>query len=82
MSNKTILQNNNASLEQHNLSLQELVEMAESLPDADIPELPELTNEGVADDLVLGKELIDSNGRVVTGTNPYEKTSTDEAVNL
>lgn len=82
MSNKTILQNNNTSLEQHNLSLQELIEMAESLPDADIPELPELTNEGVADDLVLGKELIDSNGKVVTGTNPYEKTSTDEAVNL
>lgn len=82
MLNKTILQNNNTSLEQHNLKLQELIELVESLPEADTPELPELTNEGVADDLVLGKELIDSNGRVVTGTNPYEKASTDEAVNL
>lgn len=32
-------------------------------------QLPELTNEGVAADLTLGKELIDSQGNVVVGTN-------------
>lgn len=31
-------------------------------------ELPELTNEGVAADVLSGKEFIDSNGNVVTGT--------------
>lgn len=53
-----------------------------AVPEENLEELPELTNEGVADDLVLGKELIDSNGKVVTGTNPYEKASTDETLNL
>lgn len=38
--------------------------------------LPELTNEGTADDLTEGKELISGAGAVVTGTNPYAKTTT------
>lgn len=43
--------------------------------------LPELSNEGTADDLFEGKELIDAEGRVVTGTNPYAKVATDTTVN-
>lgn len=43
-------------------------------------DLPELTNEGTSADLLLGKELIDSNGNVVTGTIPT-KTQSDLTVN-
>ena len=43
-------------------------------------QLPELTNEGIEDDLVSGKELIDSSGNIVIGTNPYEKAATDAEV--
>lgn len=48
---------------------------------ADGVKLPELSNPGAADDLVVGKELIDGAGNVVVGTNPYEKYSTDAEVN-
>ena len=42
--------------------------------------LPELTNEGVASDLLAGKQLIDAAGDVVTGTIPT-KTSSDLTAN-
>lgn len=42
--------------------------------------LPELTNEATSADLAIGKQLIDSQGNIVTGTNPYEQTATNEAV--
>ena len=59
MSNK-ILQNTS--------NLQDILEVVNNLPDAGGVELPELTNEGTASDLLLNKELIDQEGNVVTGT--------------
>ena len=54
---------------QNNITnLQELLEAVNALPEAGGVELPELTNEGTATDLLSGKELIDSEGNVVTGT--------------
>jgi hypothetical protein len=38
-------------------------------------ELPELTNEGSASDLLSGKELIDSSGNIVTGTIETKNSS-------
>lgn len=38
------------------------------VPEASGEELPELTNEGSASDLLSGKQLIDGEGGVVTGT--------------
>lgn len=52
---------------QNNITnLQELLDKVNALPEE--VTLPELTNEGVADDLVSGKQLIDSDGNVVAGT--------------
>lgn len=42
--------------------------------------LPQLSNEGGPEDLVEGKELINSSGNIVVGTNPYEKVATDSEV--
>lgn len=61
MSNKTELQANN-------IDLQELIDLANSLPDA--IELPELTNVGSSADLLVGKQLIDNNQTIITGTMP------------
>lgn len=50
-------------------NLQSLLEQANSLPEASGGvELPTLSNEGTAGDLLSGKQLIDSDGNVVTGT--------------
>jgi hypothetical protein len=56
------------SIKNNTTSLQDLLEQVNNLPDAGGVELPELTNEGSADDLMLGKQLIDSEGNEVTGT--------------
>ena len=69
------------SINQNITSLQSLLDQVNNLPDAGGVELPVLTNEGIADDLVAGKELINSEGNIVTGTNPYEKVATDTEVN-
>ena len=69
----------NSELQTNNINLQALLNAINALPEAGT-DLPELTNEGVAGDLVSGKELIDSHGNIVTGTNPYEKTATDSEV--
>ena len=45
-------------------------------------ELPTLSNEGSAVDLVSGKQLIDGEGNVVTGTNPYDKATTDSEIEI
>ena len=62
----------NATLQAYNAQLQALIETANNLPEAGTGsvELPELTNEGSAADLLIGKELIDSDGNIVTGTVP------------
>lgn len=68
MSNKSILQSNNDALSANNLDLQSLIDQANALPDAGGAELPELSNPAVASELFVNKELIDSDGNVVTGT--------------
>lgn len=67
MSIKTELQSNNTDL-------QNLIDQANALPDPGV-QLPELSNEGTASDLRTGKELIDSEGNVVTGT--FEPSGTN-----
>jgi hypothetical protein len=42
--------------------------------------LPTLINEGAAADLVSGKQLIDQEGNIVEGINPYELESTNAEV--
>ena len=66
-------------LQQNSANLQEILNTINALPEAGT-DLPELSNEGVADDLVIGKELISSNGDIVTGINPYAKAETDAEV--
>lgn len=50
----------------------------ESIPQG--AQLPELSNPGSSEDLVTGKEMINQEGNIVTGTNPYEKGATDTAI--
>ena len=57
------------SIKNNIISLQDLLNKANALPEAGGNiELPALTNEGSASDLLSGKELIDSSGSKVTGT--------------
>ena len=58
-------------------SLQNLLEVVNSLPEVGSEgiELPELTNEGASSDLLSGKQLIDSDGNVVTGTIESKSSS-------
>lgn len=56
-------------IEQNTLDLQTILDKVNALPDASTGvELPELSNPGSASDLLSGKELIDADGNVVTGT--------------
>ena len=57
-----------SKLQNNITSLQSLLEQVNALPEAGGVELPELQNEGTAADLLSGKELIDGEGNVVTGT--------------
>lgn len=59
-------------LKQNTSTIQELLNAINNLPDADSGgvELPALSNEGSASDLLSGKELIDQDGAKVTGTMP------------
>lgn len=59
-----------------NLSLKQLANVVETVE----VELPVLTNEGSAQDLVQNKQLIDGEGNIVIGTNPYAKVETDADV--
>ena len=66
------------SIKNNTTSLQNLLEMAKALPEAGSGgvELPTLTNEGTASDLLAGKQLIDGNGNVVTGTITTQSAKT------
>lgn len=60
--------NYNTQLQSNNIDLQEVLQTLQTK--AAGVKLPELTNEGSASDLLSGKELIDSDGNVVTGNIP------------
>ena len=72
------------SIKNNTTSLQELLEAVNNLPNAGSGgvDLPELTNEGTESDLMLGKELIDGDGRVVIGsfTIDSELTAQDDLI--
>jgi hypothetical protein len=70
------MSNYNSTLQSNNIDLQAILNQINELPEAGGVELPALTNEGSASDLLSGKELIDGEGNVVTGTIPT-KTSSD-----
>jgi hypothetical protein len=55
------------SIKNNTISLQEILESINTLPDAGGVELPELTEEGTASDLLAGKQLIDQEGNIVEG---------------
>lgn len=57
----------NSNLQTNNTNLQSILDTINALPEAGT-DLPELTNQGTASDLLSGKELIDQNGNIVTGT--------------
>jgi hypothetical protein len=78
MANKAQLQTNNIVLNEYITKIQELKGIASALPDNGSGIiLPTLTNAGVAADLALGKQLIDGNGNVITGTHECESDSTE-----
>lgn len=80
---KSTLQSNNTELSSNNLDIQALIDQANALPDAGGVELPTLTNEGSAADLLSGKQLIDQDGQIVTGTmtNNGSISSTMDGIN-
>lgn len=55
-------------------NLQNILNSINNLPDGNDLQLPTLSNEGVAADLALGKQLIDSNGAIITGTHECVST--------
>lgn len=63
--------NYNQALQLNNADLQAILNVINELPEANNGvELPTLTNEGSASELLSGKELIDGEGNIVTGTMP------------
>lgn len=61
------MSNYNSNLQTNNTNLQSILDTINALPEAGT-DLPELTNQGTASDLLSGKELIDQDGNIVTGT--------------
>lgn len=66
------------SLKSNTSSLQEILNKINALPEIGGVELPELTNEGTSADLLSGKELIDGDGNVVTGTFTIDEELTTQ----
>lgn len=66
------------SIKTNTTSLQDLLERVNTLPDAGGVDLPELTNEGAASDLLSGKQLIDGDGNKVTGTFSIDEELTTQ----
>ena len=56
------------SIKNNTTSLQNLLNAVNALPEASGGELPKLTNPGTAETLLLNKQLIDGEGKVITGT--------------
>lgn len=72
-----------SNLKTNTTSLQELLTVVNNLPEASNGvELPDLTNEGTAADLLIGKELIDGEGNVVTGTFTIDEELSAQATLL
>lgn len=69
MSYREIFQSNNNDL-------QTILDTINELPEAGGVDLPTLTNEGTDADLLSGKQLIDQNGNIVTGTIPSQAAKT------
>ena len=57
----------NSKLQTNNTTIQELIDLANSLPEAGST-LDTLDNPGTAEDLMANKELLDAEGKKVTGT--------------
>lgn len=65
------MSNYKIELQSNNTDLQAILDAVNALPEASTGvELPTLTNEGTATDLLSGKQLIDQEGNIVTGTIP------------
>ena len=65
------MSNYNSTLQTNNADLQSILNTINTLPEfSEGVELPELANEGTAANLLLNKQLIDSEGNIVTGTMP------------
>lgn len=60
--------NYNSTLQSNNTDLQAILNQINELPEAGGVDLPTLTNEGSASDLLSGKQLIDGNGNKITGS--------------
>lgn len=67
-----------SKIEQNTTNLQAILAAVNALPEAGSggAELPELTNEGTSEDLLFGKQLIDGDGNIVTGTIPSQDGKT------
>lgn len=66
----------NNKIENNNIDLQAILNIVKNLPEEGSGvELPDLTNEGSAADLLVGKELIDGDGNIVTGEIPTKTAS-------
>ena len=68
--------NYNTQLQSNNTDLQTILNTINKLPNAGGSgiELPSLTNEGTASNLLNNKQLIDGNGDVIIGTMPNNGT--------
>lgn len=71
------------SIKDNTISLQNLLSIANALPEAGGVELPELSNPATASELLLNKKLIDQEGNIVTGAMPNNGTisSTMDGIN-
>jgi hypothetical protein len=67
----------NQDLQSNNLTLQEILNTINALPEAGV-QLPALDNEGAAADLLMGKELINSQGEKITGVFTLEEELTTQ----
>lgn len=75
------MSNYNSNLQSKNIALQAILDKINNLPETDSEiVLPELTNEGIAANLLIDKQLIDSNGNVVTGTMPIVELSEPDVI--